>query len=44
MFGYMEEINRVGVIDNDEMRELAFCLLRQAEARKQDPRKAFWLV
>jgi hypothetical protein len=44
MEGYMAEIQRVGVIDNDDMRELAFYLMNRSETKKLDPREMFYLV
>ena len=45
MYGYFDEVMKVGVIDNDDMREYAFCQLQAADklGRKINPR-VWWNI
>ena len=47
MKGYMHEIQMVGVIDNDDMKQYAWDQIRAYERRgpqKIDPRVALWNI
>jgi len=47
MFGYYNEITRVGEIDNDDMREYAWCQLQlndKKAPKKINPTRVFWNI
>jgi hypothetical protein len=46
MRGYLEEVQKVGVIDDDDMREYAWCQLRAQDeiTAKIDPTVALWSI
>ena len=47
MAGYLAEIDRVGVIDNDDMKQYAWDQIRDFDRRgpqKIDPRVALWNI
>ena len=45
MYGYFDEVMKVGVIDNDDMREYAFCQLQTEMKRvKKISPKVWWSI